>query len=175
MADPKVQVLRSAVPSKVPTTSQLDSGVVAINTYDGKMYFKKTQGAVETVVEVGASDVRLTECKVLDDISGSFNGVTTQFTISSSTLKFLNTEVNTEGRLLISVGGVIQAPDPTQSAGFFISGGTDTITDPIKINFVEAPKANQQFFGIAFGLNSPPEQVSIPEERIIAYSLILGG
>ena len=175
MATPKVQVLRSAVPGKVPTTSQLDSGVVAINTYDGKMYFKKTQGATNTVVEVGASDVRLTECKILDDISSSFNGSTTQFTIASSTLKFLNTEITTAGRLLISVGGVIQAPDPTQTNGFYISGGTDSITDPIKINFVEAPKAGQQFFGIAFGLNSPPEVVTIPEERIIAYSLILGG
>lgn len=174
MAEPKVKVLRSAVPGKVPTTGQLDSGVVAINTYDGKMYFKKTQGAVDTVVEVGASDVRLTECKILDDISGSFNGSTTQFTISSSTLKFLNTEVNTAGRLLISVGGVVQQPDPTQAGGFYISGGTDTITDPIKINFVEAPKAGQQFFGVAFGLNSPPEQSSVPEELAIAYALVLG-
>ena len=175
MAVPTVKLKRSAVPGAVPSTSQLPLGELAINTRDGKIYFKKDVLGTETILEVGASDVRLTECKVLDDISGSFNGVTTQFTISSGTLKFLNTEVNTEGRLLISVGGVIQAPDSTQSAGFFISGGTDTITDPIKINFVEAPKAGQQFFGIAFGLNSPPEQVSIPEERIIAYSLILGG
>lgn len=172
MAEPKVKVLRSAVPGKVPTTSQLDSGVVAINTYDGKMYFKKTQGATDTVVEVGASDVRLTECKILDDISGSFNGSTTQFTISSGGLKFLNTEINTEGRLLISIGGVIQQPDPTQTSGFYITGGTDTITDPIRIKFVEPPKAGQQFFGIAFGLNSPPVQAGISEELAFAYSLI---
>lgn len=172
MADPKVQVLRSAVPGKVPTTTQLDSGVVAINTYDGKMYFKKTQGATSTVVEVGASDVRLTECKILDDISGSFNGSTTQFTLSSSTLKFLNTEINTAGRLLISLGGVIQQPDPSQASGFYISGGTDSITDPVKINFVEAPKAGQQFFGIAFGLNSPPVQAGVSEELALAYSIV---
>lgn len=172
MAEPKVKVLRSAVPGKVPTTSQLDSGVVAINTYDGKMYFKKTQGATDTVVEVGASDVRLTECKILDDISGSFNGSSTQFTVSSNSLNFLNTEITTAGRLLISVGGVIQAPNPAQTSGFYISGGTDSITDPIKINFVEAPKAGQQFFGIAFGLNSPPEQASISQELALAYSLV---
>lgn len=172
MADPKVQVLRSAVPGKVPSTSQLDPGVVAINTYDGKMYFKKTQGATSTVVEVGASDVRLTECKILDDISGSFNGSTTQFTLSSSTLKFLNTEITTAGRLLISVGGVIQAPDPTQAGGFYISGGTDSVTDPVMINFVEAPKAGQEFFGVAFGLNSPPEQAGVSEELALAYSIV---
>jgi hypothetical protein len=174
MADPKVQIRRSAVPGKVPSTSQLDLGELAINTHDGKAYFKKDVSGAETIVEVGASDVRLTECKILDDISNEFDGIKTGFTISSNSLKFLNTEVNTAGRLLISLGGVVQAPDPTQSAGFYISGGTDSVGDPIRINFVEAPKAGQQFFGIAFGLNSPPEQAGVSEELAIAYSLVLG-
>ena len=47
---------------------------------------------------------------------------------------------------MISVGGVVQQPDPTQTNGYYISGGTDLSTDPIKINFVEAPKAGQAFF-----------------------------
>lgn len=174
MAAPTVKLKRSAVQGAVPSTSQLPLGELAINTRDGKIYFKKDVLGTETIVEVGASDVRLTECKILDDISGSFNGSTTQFTLSSSTLKFLNTEVTTAGRLLISVGGVVQQPDPTQSGGFYISGGTDSVSDPVKINFVEAPKAGQQFFGVAFGLNSPPEQSSVPEELAIAYALVLG-
>jgi hypothetical protein len=40
----KIQVKRSAVPSKVPTTTDLDLGEIGINTYDGKMYIKQDNG-----------------------------------------------------------------------------------------------------------------------------------
>ena len=37
----KIQVKRSAVPAKTPTTTDLDLGEIAINTNDGKMFIKK--------------------------------------------------------------------------------------------------------------------------------------
>ena len=46
-------VKRSNVPSKVPTTAQLALGEIAINTYDGKVYIKKNNGA-ESVIEIGS-------------------------------------------------------------------------------------------------------------------------
>jgi len=49
----KIQVKRSAVPAKVPTTGDLDLGEIAINTYDGKMYIKKDDGTA-SVVQIGA-------------------------------------------------------------------------------------------------------------------------
>lgn len=36
----------------VPTTSQLDLGELAINTYDGRMYLKRNNGT-ESIVEIG--------------------------------------------------------------------------------------------------------------------------
>lgn len=39
-----VQLKRSAVAGKVPTTSDLALGEVGINTYDGKVYIKKDDG-----------------------------------------------------------------------------------------------------------------------------------
>lgn len=47
-------VKRSNVPSKVPTTAQLALGEIAINTYDGKLYIKKNDGA-ESVIQLGAA------------------------------------------------------------------------------------------------------------------------
>jgi len=114
------------------------------------------------------------EHKILDDISSSFNGSTTQFTISSGSTNFLNSEITTAARLLISVGGVVQQPDPTQTNGFYISGGTDISTDPIKINFVEAPKAGQLFFGVAYGLTISPTSSFVTSEESIAYSIVFG-
>ena len=46
----KLTLKRSAVPGKVPTTTDLDLGEIAINTYDGKAYMKKNVSGVETVV-----------------------------------------------------------------------------------------------------------------------------
>ena len=50
----KIVVKRSNVASKVPTTAQLDLGEIAINTYDGKLYIKKNDGA-ESIVQLGAA------------------------------------------------------------------------------------------------------------------------
>jgi len=44
-----IKVKRSAVPTKVPTTSDLDLGEIAVNTYDGKMYIKKDDGTASIV------------------------------------------------------------------------------------------------------------------------------
>jgi hypothetical protein len=47
-----VKVKRSATPAKVPTTSDLQLGEIAVNTYDGKMYIKKDDGTA-SIVQVG--------------------------------------------------------------------------------------------------------------------------
>ncbi len=48
-----IRIKRSAVPGKIPTTSDLQLGELAINTYDGKAYLKKDVSGVETVINVG--------------------------------------------------------------------------------------------------------------------------
>jgi hypothetical protein len=46
----KIKIKRSSVEGKVPLTSDLDLGELAINTYDGKLYLKKNDG-VESIVD----------------------------------------------------------------------------------------------------------------------------
>jgi len=48
-----IELKRSAVPGKVPTTGSLNLGEIAINTYDGKVYFKKDNGTA-SIVELTA-------------------------------------------------------------------------------------------------------------------------
>ena len=48
-----IRLRRSATAGNVPTTSQLDFGELALNTYDGKIYLKKEVSGVQSVVEVG--------------------------------------------------------------------------------------------------------------------------
>lgn len=43
---------RSAVPGKTPTTAQLNLGEIAINTNDGKLFFKQDDGVTESLVTI---------------------------------------------------------------------------------------------------------------------------
>jgi len=51
-----IKLRRSATPNKIPTTNQLELGEVAINTHDGKMYFKRDANGSISVVELGLKD-----------------------------------------------------------------------------------------------------------------------
>jgi len=48
----KLKLRRSAVPTKVPDTVSLDLGELAINTIDGKIYFKQDSGSLQTILEL---------------------------------------------------------------------------------------------------------------------------
>lgn len=52
-----IKLRRSAVPDKIPLPSSIELGEVAINTHDGKMYFKKDANGAITIVELGLKDV----------------------------------------------------------------------------------------------------------------------
>jgi hypothetical protein len=99
--------------------------------------------------------------KILDNISASFNGSTTSFALAVSGAAPVPAPIN-EQQLLISVGGVIQQPDPSGTNGFRLSGGN--------IVFSSAPSTGEAFFGVILagsdyinvGASFPDGQVSAP-------------
>ena len=44
MSTTNIKLKRSSVAGKIPTTGQLELGEVAINTNDGKLFFKRDNG-----------------------------------------------------------------------------------------------------------------------------------
>ena len=50
-----IKLRRSATAGAIPTTSNLDLGELALNTYDGKLYMKKSVGGTDSIQEIGAS------------------------------------------------------------------------------------------------------------------------
>ena len=50
-----IELKRSAVPGKIPSTSQLQLGELAVNTYDGKIYFKKNVSGTESILTIATS------------------------------------------------------------------------------------------------------------------------
>ena len=46
-----IKLKRSGVAGKIPTTSSLELGEVALNTYDGRAFMKQQVGTTQTVIE----------------------------------------------------------------------------------------------------------------------------
>jgi hypothetical protein len=74
--------------------------------------------------------------KKLSDISGSFNGSTTAFTMQSAGV---NVSPQNEENCIISISGVIQEP----GTAYTVSGST--------ITFTGAPASTDTFFGVVLG------------------------
>jgi hypothetical protein len=69
MANQFLKLRRSAVPGKIPSTSSLDFGEIALNTYDGLAFIKKSGSAGEQVIAIGSTTGAFT-----GSFSGSFTG-----------------------------------------------------------------------------------------------------
>lgn len=53
---PNIKSKRSAIPGRVPTIDQLQLGELALNTYDGRLFLKKSAGGVESIVTLKAQE-----------------------------------------------------------------------------------------------------------------------
>jgi len=50
-----IKLKRSAVAGKAPVVGDLQLGELGLNTYDGKLFTKKSVSGVESIVEIGAA------------------------------------------------------------------------------------------------------------------------
>ena len=93
----------------------------------------------------------------LDDISGSFNGSLTAFTMQVGST---NVSAGSVFQLLISLGGVIQNP------------GTDFTVSGSALTFTTAPTSGLDFFGILMG---QPLNTATPGDSTVTGAKIVDG
>ena len=114
-----VQLKRSATAGAIPSTSDLALGELALNTYDGKAYIKKSVGGTESIVEVGADDST--------DITAMAHYL---FNASANQTSFSGTDANgdslsyTSGQLAVFLNGVFLDPDD-----YTATNGTTIVLD----------------------------------------------
>lgn len=72
-----IKLRRSAVPGRVPTTGQLELGELAINTADGKLYFKRYDPVAntESIVDVSADLDASAILSLLSGVDGANSGL----------------------------------------------------------------------------------------------------
>ena len=75
-----VQLKRSALSGKVPGTGSLDLGELAVNTYDGKIYFKKS-GSIQSIESVVTTNSTITGSIRLEG-TGSFGSLKVNDTLT---------------------------------------------------------------------------------------------
>jgi hypothetical protein len=88
-----IKIKRSAVAGKVPLTTDLSLGELAVNTYDGNLFFKKSTLGTESVVTVVSLNGSQTLTnKTLNNLTltgtlnaGGSTGVNGQFLVSTGT------------------------------------------------------------------------------------------
>ena len=99
----------------------------------------------------------------LTDVSGSFNGSTTQFALTDSISSTAITP-NVAAAVLISINGVIQEPT------------TDYTVSGTNITFTSAPASNATFFGIVMGtqldVGTPSDATVTPAKMNITSALV---
>ena len=154
-----IKLKRSATSGAIPSTSALELGEVAINTYDGKMYIKKNVSGTETVVEVGAgvggNTVSYLEAGMIEyeytatsnqtTFSGSDNNSATLSYTAESILVFLNGVLQDDGvdytatnGTSVVFGTALAANDEVRIAAFTNVTTTTSLQDPTKLEIGRA-------------------------------------
>lgn len=123
-----VKLKKSSVPGKIPQTSDLDFGEIAVNYADGVVYYKNTLTQIQSIGSVQSTPLSIT--------------TTTASTSTTTGALVVKGGVGIGGNL--NVGGVVTAtnmfigpwPVSTSTGGANFNGGT--ITNPLIVNNVTA-------------------------------------
>jgi hypothetical protein len=112
---PQTLILRrSAIPNNKPTTAKLALGEIAINTYDGKIFFHKSGSTGESVEEALTTNAfnigSLTISGSLHTLIGttSISGSSTIYSPSGSASKYFLVKNDTQDLFQVNQEGVMQ-------------------------------------------------------------------
>lgn len=133
-----IKLKRSSVAGKVPTTSQLEAGEIAINTADGKLYFERDDSTIQTIVTTNAvvtGSLNINGSVTATNFTGSLLGNASTATLATSAtsashaatasyVNILRQDVTITGSLTVgatAVGGnentLILGPPPGGGSG----------------------------------------------------------
>jgi len=95
-----VRLKRTSVSGKVPETSNIQLGELAMNTYDGRIFFEKNTGGTETIEEIVTTDSQ-------NPITGSINlnGSITANSLTVDDITIDGSTISDSGDLTLDIGG----------------------------------------------------------------------
>ena len=124
-----IRLKRSSVQNNVPSTSDLELGELAINTYDGKLFIKKNDGSA-SIVQVGGvvgtselSDGSVTTTKIANDAVNA-----DKLADNSVGIAALNVSDGTNGQVLTTNGS------GTLSFSTVSGGGSQNLFQTVRVS-----------------------------------------
>jgi hypothetical protein len=144
MSNQFLKLRRSAVPGRVPSTSSIDFGEIALNTFDGLAFIKRSGSMGEEVITLGSREGAFT-----GSFSGSFvgNGAGL-FNVPASGIVGLNLSQIATGSVSASVG--------VGAASFNVVSGSSTFL------FVSSSG------NVGIGTNTPSVALQVASDAIIS-------
>ena len=160
MADQYLKLRRSNIPGRTPTTASLDFGELALNTYDGLAFMKKSGSNGEEIITIGATTGIFS-----GSFSGSFQGNGSGLiNIPATAVVGLNLDRITTGSITASVG--------------------TNFDNTFKVEYADAGPDNSTLFIInqsgSVAINTGSFDINNPEALLIVshddttYNLIVG-
>lgn len=153
MANPVIKIKRSAVAGKIPTTTSLELGELAINTYDGKVYIEQDQGAVgvgTTVIAINPWNVGVGSAAYNINFTAGSVGIGT-----------------TVPKAALNVVGVVSATsfvgDGSQLTGISAGGGSQWISNSAGIHTLG---------NVGVGTTNPSAVVTSANTSVLAAGIV---
>jgi hypothetical protein len=143
MSNTAVQLRRSDIPGKVPTVEQLLDGEVAINTHDGKMFFRRNANGQMSIVEVGVDAPVQNVLYVSKSGDDSFDGRSMDRTFLTIRAAL---DVATPGTTIF-----VKSGDYTETNPLVVPAGVAIVGDNLRTTTVRPATTNQDIFHVNNG------------------------
>lgn len=139
-----IQHRRTSIPGKIPTVNQLADGEIAINTHDGKMFFRRDTNGTFSIVEVGvqaAVQNVLYVSKSGNDTTNDGRSLDRTFLTIAKALS-----VATSGTTIF-----VKSGDYTEVNPLSVPAGVSIIGDNLRTTTVRPQTTNQDLFHVRNG------------------------
>jgi hypothetical protein len=84
----KIELKRSAVPGRVPTTSSLELGELAINTYDGKLFYKQDVSGSESIIQVATTSGSILSASYANNAGNANTATSSSYALNSTSASY---------------------------------------------------------------------------------------
>jgi hypothetical protein len=144
MADPIIKIKRSSVAGKKPTTTDINLGELALNTYDGELYTRRERTGIATdIVRIGAGATVTNILYVTADGNDSNTGQ--KLGDAKRTIGAALTTATTGTVIKVSVGSYVE------NNPLVIPEQVSIVGDSLRDVSVSPQNANQDLFYVANG------------------------
>jgi hypothetical protein len=178
-----VKLKRTAVEGKIPTTATLELGELAINTYDGRIFFEKDNGTPTVQQIITTDSVTTGSIQLTGLISASYflgNGSELSFGGTNLVSSSAQLTSSLDERYLNTIGELFSGSFTGEYSGSFIGDGSQLTNLPSaeisQVATVTASFQNQSSISVNHNFNSKNVIISVygsNDSQIIPQSVVL--